>query len=291
MLKVGDIVKIREDLSYDMEKVGINITAGMFTLKGQTATVAKADTDNTVKLDVDDGKFWWHENWLEKLNKFSVGDKVVVCYKVPEGVNEAFLGKLLELISDMTNLPKPAEYNGKIGTVVSLKEDGANIEFESEEKPVWMPNVWLKEHVHKFKEGDKIRIARSGEGLTDCAGGWYSYMKEYVGDIVTIGARNYDYDNEIVGYLVKGNSCIWDERLLELVTEECFTGKVVCINDNTRCDITKGRIYNFIDGKALDDAGDSFPCGNFMVHNVDELNDLYKDCCDKDAPQFIEIVE
>lgn len=294
MLKVGDLVKIREDLSYDMEKADLSINVAMFAYTGRVGTVVDIDDDKTFKLDVDNKDWWWHEDWVEKLNKFSVGDKVVVCYEEPEGLDDTLLGKLLELIAIMSDLSKPAEYNGKIGTVVSLKEKGANIEFEGKEKPIWMPYEWLKKHIHKFKYGDKVRITRGGEDLTNCAGGWYSYMKEYVGDIVTIGERSYNYDNGIVGYFAKENKCIWDERLLELATEEkaepeYFTGKVVCINDNDRPDITKGKIYEFIDGKALDDDDVNFPINN-PIHNVDELNDYYKDCCE-DAPQFIEIVE
>ena len=291
MLKVGDIVRIREDLSYDMEKADLSINGIMLACKGKIATVAEVDTDNIVQLDVDNKDWWWHEDWLEKLNKFSVGDKVVVCYEEPVGLNETLPYKLLELLAIMSDLPKPAEYNGKIGIVISLKENGANIEFEGEEKPIWMPNDWLIEFVHKFKKGDKVRIARSGESLTDCADGWVSSMDKYVGDIVTIN-KFWSYDNS---YSVKENIYGWDSRLLEPVTEEkaepeYFTGKVVCITDNYRRGITKGRIYDFINGKVLDDEGNSFPCEGF-VHNVDELNDYYKRCCGEDAPQFIEIVE
>lgn len=307
MLKVGDIVKIREDLSYDMNaQHDIFVVYKMLEYKGKTGTVVEIDDDETVKLDVDDKEWWWHEDWVEKLNKFSAGDRVVVCCEEPKGLDETLPYKLLELLAIMSDLSMPAKYNGKIGTVVSFEENGANIEFEGEEKSIWMPYEWLKESVHKFKKGDKVRIARSGKGLTDCAGDWCPFMKEYIGDVVTI-ERSYDYSSEIVGYMVKENTYVWDGRLLESVTEEeiakskYFTGKVVCINDNYREDITKGKIYNFKDGEALDDAGDRFPCDD-PVHNVDELNAYYKEyadeinaCCkewsNEKAPQFVEIIE
>ena len=121
-------------------------------------------------------------------------------------------------------------------------------------------------------------------------------MEKYVGNVVTV-KYIYNYNSETTGCVVEENIYVWDERLLEPVTEEknaepeYFTGKVVCINDN-RCDITKGKIYNFIDGEALNDAGDRFPYK--LIHNVDELNDYYIDMqCDlvENPPQFIEIIE
>lgn len=172
MLKVGDTVKIREDLSYGMDvNPSVDLVGSMFEYMGKIGTVVDIDDDKTFKLDVDNEVWWWCEDWVEKLNKFSVGDKVVVCYEEPEGLNETLPYKLCELLAIMENLSMPAKYNGKIGIVVSLKEDGANIKFEGEEKPVWLPNVWLKDYVRKFKKGDKVRIARSGESLTDCVGG------------------------------------------------------------------------------------------------------------------------
>lgn len=297
MLKVGDLVKIREDLSYDMAKADIGITTSMLEYKGKIGTVVDIDDDKDFKLDVDNEDWWWHEDWLEKLNKFSIGDKVIVCYEEPVGANETLPYKLLELCAIAHNISMPSAYNGKIGIVVGLKENGVNLDFVGEEKPIWMPNDWLKEYAHKFEKGDKVRIMRSGEVLTNCAGGWYSHMEKYIGDVVTIGERSYNYDNGIVGYIVEENGCIWDGRLLELVEEkekvaepEYFTGKVVCINDNYRGGITKGKIYNFVDGKALDDDKDKFPCDD-PIHSVDELNDYYKDCCGEDSPQFVEIVE
>ena len=299
MLKVGDIVKIKENLSYDMNVHNIHVVNKMLEYKGKTGTVVDIDDfDKTFKLDVDNKECWWHENWVEKLNKFSVGDKVVVCCKEPEDSNGTLSYELSILLTAVNNIyiSMAAKYNGKIGIVVGLREDGVNVKFEGkgEKTFIWMPNGWLKEYIiRKFKKGDKVRIARSGEGLIDCAGGWNSSMKKYVDDVVTI-ERSYNYKNEITGYIVEENVYTWDERLLESATEEeitkskYFTGKVVCINDNNRFDITKGKIYNFKNGVALDDAGDSFP--NKLIYNVDELNDYYKDCFSK-APQFIEIVE
>ena len=278
-----------------MEKDDIDITVKMLELKGQIATVTEVDTDNTVKLDIVDGEFWWHEDWVEKLNKFSVGDKVVVCYEEPVGANETLPYKLLEILAVASNISMPSAYNGKIGIVVNLKENGVNIDFVGEEKPIWMPNDWLKEYGHRFEKGDKVRIARSGEDLTDCAGGWNSSMKSYIGDVVTV-EYIYDYDSGITGCVVEENAYVWDNRLLEPAVEEevaepeYFTGKVVCITDNYRADITKGKIYNFVDGKALDDEGDSFPCDD-PVHNIDELNEYYEGWGTENPPQFIEIVE
>ena len=64
-IKVGDIVKIKKDLSLDNE-YKISIDHDMLQYKGWEAAIVYVDSDdNTCQLDVDIGRWWWSEDMFE----------------------------------------------------------------------------------------------------------------------------------------------------------------------------------------------------------------------------------
>lgn len=79
--KVGDRVKIKEDLSHrGSYKVGV--TRNMERYKGKEATIVGLEY-NDYSLDIDAGRYWWSEDTFEPIEKnkitestFKVGDKV-----------------------------------------------------------------------------------------------------------------------------------------------------------------------------------------------------------------------
>lgn len=91
----------------------------------------------------------------------------------------------------------------------------------------------------KFKVGDKVRIL-DGSNIDRFTGGYYFYMQNYTGNIVTITKVKDCYGVNKYGYDVKENTFTWDERGLELVTERP-TWKVAIIPDG---DKTIGRLYD-----------------------------------------------
>lgn len=63
--KVGDQVKIREDLSLG-KYYSVHLSRDMVLNKGKIATIIYIDPhDDCYQLDVDDGKWWWSEDMLE----------------------------------------------------------------------------------------------------------------------------------------------------------------------------------------------------------------------------------
>lgn len=67
-----------------------------------------------------------------------------------------------------------------------------------------------------------------------------------------------------------------------IVENEYFNGKAVCVESNNDF-ITKGKIYEFVDGKAIDDEGNELPKFD-KVTDINELNERM-------WSNFIEVVE
>lgn len=73
-------------------------------------------------------------------------------------------------------------------------------------------------------------------------------------------------------------NCLWEREEVSY-----FNGKVVCIESNNDF-LTKGKIYEFKDGKSVDDVGDALPFAPTPINSVDELNRRM-------MSHFIEVVE
>ena len=93
--KVGDKVKIREDLKINNEYDNMYFNSEMSKHRGQIATIKRADLDNTYKINLDDGDYWWtdamfedvEEEELKEENRIDIGFHLVgYCgFRVIEG--------------------------------------------------------------------------------------------------------------------------------------------------------------------------------------------------------------
>lgn len=73
------------------------------------------------------------------------------------------------------------------------------------------------------------------------------------------------------------------DRLLN--AEPLYNGRVVCVSDGgLHWRFTVGKIYQFINGRSIDNCGDNLPWG-IAVHGCDELNEQHS------GVKFIEVVE
>lgn len=73
----------------------------------------------------------------------------------------------------------------------------------------------------KFKVGDKVRIL-DGSKIEDYTGSWaiFGGMNKYIGTIQTIEEVDEDWSDGRVSYYMEDIGYSWDERGLELVTEQ-----------------------------------------------------------------------
>lgn len=69
--KVGEKVKIPDTRQPAVERdpgPSIDWNPSMDTYRGMEATITQVDSDQSVKLDVDGGNFWWAFEWLQHLS-------------------------------------------------------------------------------------------------------------------------------------------------------------------------------------------------------------------------------
>lgn len=88
----------------------------------------------------------------------------------------------------------------------------------------------------KFKVGDKVRIL-DGSKIENYTGRWARRMNVHVGEVHTITLVNRNWTGGRVSYRVDGYFYNWDERGLELASEQ----KIVI---TTHGRITKARLYD-----------------------------------------------
>lgn len=72
----------------------------------------------------------------------------------------------------------------------------------------------------RFEVGDKVRIL-DGSKIENYAGGWYSYMKKYIGKVFTVDSTHPWWGiDKTHAYSLKGCDFVWDERGLERVDDK-----------------------------------------------------------------------
>lgn len=100
MLKLGDNVKIKDNISYIN---GNGNVPDMESFKGRVTVVRNTiitNGDLKVILEVDNGKWFWNPEDLDKLNDYSIGDKVRIVENRTDTMNigglmDEYLGKVL----------------------------------------------------------------------------------------------------------------------------------------------------------------------------------------------------
>lgn len=90
----------------------------------------------------------------------------------------------------------------------------------------------------KFKVGDKVRIL-DGSKIENYTGQWNMFMSAHVGEVYTIKHIDTGWTNGRVSYMLNDALFNWDERGLELVSEQ--KQKIVITTDGR---IVKARLYD-----------------------------------------------
>ena len=127
--KVGDKVKIREDLEVGRQYGADDFARGMEQYKGKTATIANV-YNNVYHLEVDDDDneyctWHWTDEMLEGVFKFNVGDKVRVRRDLVVG--QTYNG--LTLLDEM--------YKNDIMTIERCNIENGNVHYICEESPYY----------------------------------------------------------------------------------------------------------------------------------------------------------
>lgn len=75
--KVGDKVRVREDLAADNWYGNKIVVSGMTHLKGKIVTISKVLYDK-YEIEEDNKIWWWSEEMFLHVTKYKIGDKVLV---------------------------------------------------------------------------------------------------------------------------------------------------------------------------------------------------------------------
>lgn len=137
-----------------------------------------------------------------------------------------------------------------------------------------------EETTPKFKVGDRvIANAKANNYYRITREGWKGYVTQVS---VNSGRIKVDKNEANIGdgYEV----CADCFELDDSPEPEYFNGKAVCV-ESSGLFLTKGKIYDFVDGKSIDDDGDRFPYLSSPIKSIDELNEKYH------TAKFIEVVE
>ena len=74
--KIGDKVRVRSDMTAGELYGGLYLNSVMNSHVGTETTIAAVYDNDDYELAIDGGRFYWHENMLEPVSKFKVGDRV-----------------------------------------------------------------------------------------------------------------------------------------------------------------------------------------------------------------------
>ena len=75
--KVGDKVRVREDLAADNWYGNEIVVSGMTCLKGKIVTISKVRYDK-YEIEEDNKIWWWTDEMFLPITKYKIGDKVLV---------------------------------------------------------------------------------------------------------------------------------------------------------------------------------------------------------------------
>ena len=118
--KVGDKVRVREDLIAG-ELYGKDIFASeMISFKGQTVTIKKIQ-NNKYLIEEDLEDWYWTEEMFLPVTKYNIGDKVIVKDDLIE----------YEKYKDVSFVPAMSPFKGKIVTIYDTTDRDYKIEEDS----------------------------------------------------------------------------------------------------------------------------------------------------------------
>jgi hypothetical protein len=168
MLKVGDKVRVREDLIVGSNYGGEMFCGGyMESLKGRIATIVEVYDCLSYVIDIDEDGWMWTEEMFEIIEKeVSVNMKELtfreVIANIKEGevwerVDDEYISNRIELKNGQLKLYN--SWNGKMD--FTLKEAG--VIFDKTLYKLKRPQYTFQEAFKAFEEGKEIESCESGD--------------------------------------------------------------------------------------------------------------------------------
>lgn len=194
--------------------------------------------------------------------KYKVGDKVRVRSDLTVGIMVDKKGNVVFIHHDMVR------WRGKVMTIDSISLSGDYFCAESGKHYYWADE--LLEPIHTEK------IVITTDGVTTIARKYDG--KKLIKEAKAVCSKDDTFDFNVGVKLAM-------ERLLE-EKPKLYNGKVVCVDIGNAVQVyTKGKVYQFRDGVAYNDAGCRFHC--CVNHPITSFDDLRM----KSFATWLEVVE
>ena len=158
--KVGDKVRVREDLKADNWYGNEIVVSGMTRLKGKIVTISKVRYDK-YEIEEDNKIWWWTDEMFLPITKYKIGDKVLVREDLEP--YQRYRGQ--SFVASMT------PFKGKIVTIYDVVDGDYRIK---EDNQNWR---WTDEMFKKISEDFSLEESFSQNRLPE---------EESSSDIITI---------------------------------------------------------------------------------------------------------
>ena len=158
MLKVNDIVRVREDLKTGA--CGNNtVTTDMLEYRGCVGYITDTDRE-FIELDIDRGKWMWNKEMLELVPGFKMGGKVLIKNDLKVGAMYGDVDVVIEM----------SVYFGKEATITDIDNDGDVYLDINNEHYVWSLDMLIPLEEAIDPTDYKLEYARLVEDVNEYEG-------------------------------------------------------------------------------------------------------------------------
>ena len=191
--KIGDVVRIKDDLQAGKKYGGCVALIGMLKFRGKIDTIENIDRDGDFYLSDNDNAYVWHKDMVEPIGLkddlkeemkeknnmgYEIGDVVMVKENLQEG----------EKYGECNVIKDMLKFRGVVDVIKSIDIDG---DFHLENNPY----IWNKDMLESFASPEGVTLTSNLKSVKMDRLGIYEYILNHLEE--TYEAKNNDYGNSI----------------------------------------------------------------------------------------------
>ena len=191
--KIGDVVRIKDDLQAGKKYGGCVALIGMLKFRGKIDTIENIDRDGDFYLSDNDNAYVWNKDMVEPIGLkddlkeemkeknnmgYEIGDVVMVKENLQEG----------EKYGECNVIKDMLKFRGVVDVIKSIDIDG---DFHLENNPY----IWSKDMLESFASPEGVTLTSNLKSVKMDRLGIYEYILNHLEE--TYEAKNNDYGNSI----------------------------------------------------------------------------------------------
>ena len=191
--KIGDVVRIKDDLQAGKKYGGCVALIGMLKFRGKIDTIENIDRDGDFYLSDNDNAYVWNKDMVEPIGlkddlkeemkeKNNMGYEIGDIVMVKENLQEGEKYGECNVIKDML------KFRGVVDVIKSIDIDG---DFHLENNPY----IWNKDMLESFASPEGVTLTSNLKSVKMDRLGIYEYILNHLEE--TYEAKNNDYGNSI----------------------------------------------------------------------------------------------